>query len=113
MSEVCALTWADLKPRDEGQGQVTIFGKGSKTREVILPATVYGALASLKPKGAAKESPVFRSRSGGGALTMVQILRIVRAAAARAGVEGNVSPHWFRHAHASHSLDRGAPISLV
>ena len=113
VSEVCALTWADLKPRDEGQGQATIFGKGGKTREVILPATVYGALAAMKPGGAAKESPVFRSRSGGGALTTVQILRIVRAAAARAGVEGNVSPHWFRHAHASHSLDRGAPISLV
>lgn len=24
-----------------------------------------------------------------------------------------VSPHWLRHAYASHALDRGAPISLV
>jgi integrase/recombinase XerD len=24
-----------------------------------------------------------------------------------------VSPHWLRHAHASHALDNGAPISLV
>ncbi|MDQ3605818.1 MAG: site-specific integrase, partial [Gemmatimonadota bacterium] len=24
-----------------------------------------------------------------------------------------VSPHWFRHAHASHALDRGAPAHLV
>jgi integrase/recombinase XerD len=24
-----------------------------------------------------------------------------------------VSPHWLRHAHASHALDHGAPISLV
>jgi len=24
-----------------------------------------------------------------------------------------VSPHWLRHAHASHALDRGAPIHLV
>ncbi len=29
----------------------------------------------------------------------------------RAG--GNVSPHWMRHAHASHALDRGAAIHLV
>jgi integrase/recombinase XerD len=36
----------------------------------------------------------------------------VRAAAERAGVEAGVSPHWFRHAHASHALDRGAPIHL-
>ncbi|MBU4356156.1 MAG: tyrosine-type recombinase/integrase, partial [Proteobacteria bacterium] len=34
-------------------------------------------------------------------------------AAIRAGIEGAVSPHWLRHAHASHALDRGAPIHLV
>ena len=33
------------------------------------------------------------------------------ASAARAGVKA--SPHWFRHAHASHALDRGAPVHLV
>ena len=38
---------------------------------------------------------------------------IVRQAADRAGIELPVSPHWFRHAHASHALDRGAPIHLV
>ena len=30
----------------------------------------------------------------------------------RVNVEG-VSPHWFRHAHASHALDNGAPIHVV
>ena len=25
----------------------------------------------------------------------------------------NVSPHWLRHSHASHSLDKGALLSLV
>jgi len=34
----------------------------------------------------------------------------VRSAAIRAGIKGNVSPHWLRH---SHALERGAPISLV
>ncbi|MEP0755582.1 site-specific integrase [Trichocoleus sp. Lan] len=29
------------------------------------------------------------------------------------GLKRKVSPHWLRHAHASHSLDRGAPIHLV
>ncbi len=38
---------------------------------------------------------------------------IVREAAHRVGIEGNVSPHWLRHSHASHSLERGAPIHLV
>ena len=42
-----------------------------------------------------------------------QVWRIVRKAARRAGIELNVSPHWMRHAHGSHALDRGAPIHLV
>jgi integrase/recombinase XerD len=37
----------------------------------------------------------------------------VGAAAQRAGFEGKVSPHWLRHAHATHALERGAPIHLV
>jgi site-specific recombinase XerD len=59
--------------------------------------------------------PVFRSRKtkNGARLQPLAILRVVRQAAARAGIPLSVSPHWFRHAHASHALDRGAPIHLV
>ncbi len=49
--------------------------------------------------------------------------RIVEQAAIRVGIaiyrdeqgkkHSHVSPHWLRHAHASHSLDRGASINLV
>ena len=56
---------------------------------------------------------VFRSRKGGDRLTERQVERIVVDAAQKAGIPGNVSPHWLRHAHASHSLDRGANINLV
>ncbi len=55
---------------------------------------------------------MFRSRRGGH-LDPAQAWRIVRAAAERAGLDLPVSPHWLRHAHASHALDRGAPIHLV
>ena len=57
------------------------------------------------------DAPVFTSRKGG-SLDTRQVHRIVRAAGERVGVEG-VSPHWLRHAHASHALERGAPIHLV
>jgi integrase/recombinase XerD len=43
-----------------------------------------------------------------------RVHQIVRQAADRAGVAvGSVSPHWLRHAHATYSLEHGAPISLV
>jgi site-specific recombinase XerD len=39
--------------------------------------------------------------------------RMVKSADERAGLGSDLSAHWLRHAHASHSLGRGAPIHLV
>jgi len=38
---------------------------------------------------------------------------LVKKIAQRAGAPERMSPHWLRHAHASHSLDRGASVALV
>jgi integrase len=38
---------------------------------------------------------------------------IVKAAAERTGVNPAASVHRLRHAHASHAIDNGAPITLV
>ena len=111
VSEVCGLCWRDVQPNGDGV-QITVFGKGGKTRAIQLPASVATALTKLRGE-AAEDAPVFRSRKHGAALKTVAVLRIVRHAARRAGIELAVSPHWLRHAHASHALDRGAPIHLV
>jgi integrase/recombinase XerD len=110
ISEVCALKWKDVQPNGKS-GQVTLFGKGEKTRAVKLSAETWKALTTIR-KRYGPEEPVFRSRKGGH-LSPSQAWRIVRAAAKRAGIEGNVSPHWFRHSHASHALERGATVALV
>jgi integrase/recombinase XerD len=91
---------------------VTVFGKGSKTRVVLLPNTIWRELLRFR-QGAALDAPVFPSRRGGGHLDPSAIERIVQRAARRAGLEGKVSPHWLRHSHATHALERGAPIHLV
>lgn len=111
VSELCALKWRDLTRRGD-TGQATVFGKGGKTRVVLLPATIWQELKALRGN-ALVNAPVFSSRKQGGHLTRSQVMRIVQAAAKRAGIDAKVSPHWLRHAHASHSLDRGAPIHLV
>lgn len=112
VSELCALRWADVQPREGGAGQITVYGKGAKTRAVLLSAATWRELAALRGD-APPTAPVFRSRKGGGPLRAPQVWRIVHAAAERAGIAANVSPHWLRHAHASHALDRGAPVHLV
>ncbi len=110
ISEACGLRGRDLATRDDA-GQVTVFGKGGKTRAVLLKASVWQDLAALRP--ADPDAPVFRSREGGGALDPSQVHRIVKSAAKRAELSDAVSAHWLRHAHVSHALDRGAPVHLV
>jgi len=111
VSELCALTWQDVQERKDG-GQVTVYGKGGKTRTILLSAGTWKEVIALRGE-AGRTDPVFPSRKHHGFLTRVQVMRIVRVAGARAGLQQIVSPHWMRHAHASHSLDRGAPVHLV
>lgn len=117
VSELCDLKVRDVQPRRDVRtsrdaGQVTLFGKGGKTRSVLVSPETWADLQPLLHR-AALDEPVFRSRKGGGHLHRSQMMRIVRRAALRAGISKDVSPHWFRHAHASHALDRGAPAHLV
>ena len=114
VSELCGLCWRDLQPHSDA-GQITVFGKGGTTRVTRLPCSVWQLVNGLRTAHSGPNDPVFRSRKtkNGGALRPLAVLRIVRQAARRAGIELPVSPHWFRHAHASHALDRGAPIHLV
>lgn len=111
VSELCGLKWCDAMLRAEG-GQITVFGKGGKTRTVLLKPKIWQQLVALRGTTKAID-PIFASRKGGGPLDVSQVRRIVYAAGKKAGIEAKVSPHWMRHAHASHALDRNAPIHLV
>lgn len=110
ISEICSLTWVDMQPSGDS-GQVTLFGKGGKTRAVKLSKATWAALQAYR-SGASNVDPIFISQKGG-RLDETQVHRIVKAAAVRAGIVGNVSAHWLRHSHASHALDRGASVVLV
>lgn len=117
VAEAVALRTRDLKEREKG-GQVTLFGKGNKTRTVLLPAGLWEELRALALPH--PDAPLFRSRKKGPSgephpITVRQAERVVKEAAKRAGLPSasEVSPHWLRHAHASHAMDRGAKIHLV
>ena len=111
VATVCGMKWRHVQANSDA-GQVTLLGKGDKTYAVVLPVSLWRDL--LEFRGTAEDdAPVFASRKHRGHLDPSQVQRIVRAAARRAGIKTNVSPHWFRHAHASHAIDRGAGIHLV
>jgi integrase/recombinase XerD len=136
--ELCNLRRRDIQENREA-GQVTVsYGKGGKTRSILLQPATWQELIDFC--GAAPpEAYIFRSRQNmskagrqtGGRLDESQVHRIVEAAAIRAEVEtyidtvkrglhvgesvkrSLVSPHWLRHAHASHALRHGAELPLV
>ena len=119
VSELCNLTWRNLQGRSD-TGQITVFGKGKKTRHVFLDQDTWQEVMSLKSEHASPDDYVFQSRQARSPkgkqdkrMDESTVNRVVAAAAKRAGITGKVSPHWFRHAHATHALERGAPITLV
>jgi site-specific recombinase XerD len=116
VSELVSLTWSDVLERDEGRVQLSVTGKGGKVRQVLLPAIVSRALLALRGDAGAND-PLFPSREGGGQLTVRAVRAMVKRAAARAGIDeetaSRISPHWLRHAHASHAIDGGASLPEV
>lgn len=90
---------------------ITIHGKGDKTRHVRLSQATCDELIAYGGHNAT--GFIFPGRNDDSPLDASTIWRIAQRAAIKAGIEGNVSPHWLRHSHASHSLDRGATVAVV
>lgn len=111
VSEVLATTWRDSAPNGEA-GQLTLLGKGGETRVVKLSPATWAELRARRKPSDGPDTPIFASRAGK-PISRTWAWNIVKSAAKRAGLPDDVSPHWMRHAHASHALDRGAPAHLV
>jgi integrase/recombinase XerD len=47
VSELAQLKWCDLTPRSQA-GQITVFGKGGKTRAILLKPKTWDALLTLR-----------------------------------------------------------------
>lgn len=103
VQECANLRGRDVQPHGTS-GVLNIWGKGGKSRVVRVSARTFAQIVRILPVDASE--PIFD-------LSPRQIERIAKAAAVRAGVDARFTPHWFRHAHASHAIDRGCPLSLV
>lgn len=115
-SEVASLKINDMYL---SQGFCRCIGKGSKQRMIPLGKPAITAmeayLKELRPQLTARrlESPyVFLSRHGK-PLTRIELWRVIRKYARRAGITGKVSPHTLRHSFATHLLEGGADLRVV
>ena len=108
ISEAVGLSWEDLRGC-----HLTVLGKGTKTRTVLIPLAVADLIRTLSGgHQVAPGKPIFVSLVTGSRLGVRAAREAVYKAAERIG-RSDLSPHWLRHAHATHALDRGAPIHVV
>ncbi len=94
--------------------QLVVRGKGNKMRSIWLAADFWFEICDFVLE--MKDEPdtyIFR-RQGGASVTSNRVYQIIREAADKcAGFPRGVSPHWLRHAHATHSLRRGASLKAL
>ncbi len=113
ISEAIGLDVDDL---DRAAGLVRLDGKGGKQR--VVPVGSYAAaaveayLVRARPTLAARGPALFLNARGG-RLSRQSAWTVLRAAAVRAGIPGEVSPHTLRHCFATHLLDGGADVRVV
>ena len=101
MSELVGLKWGDVIAREK-QVQLSVFGKGGLGRQVLLPSPASRNLLALRGDAGAND-PVFASKTGT-RLTERAVHYVVKRAAARAGINEAVSPHWLRQAVRRHLI---------
>lgn len=110
VSEVIGLTWNDLKKHGNG-GKATVFGKGSKTRIILIPDKLWHQLKEFEKYHRVNQW-VFVSRNHNKMERSV-VHRMIKRACKRANIDERASSHWLRHSHASHSLEAGCNLRLL
>ncbi len=118
VSEAVSVTRDDID-FGEGVSVVALFGKGRKERLVPLGKYATDALdaylvrgrPALAQKGTGSTLLFLNSR--GRPLSRQSAWTILKDAAARAGLDGEVSPHVLRHSFATHLLEGGASVREV
>lgn len=110
IAEAVSVRWCDLQPVAEA-GVVTVLGKGAKTRTVRLSKGTWAEVTVLRHDAEGNRF-VFQGR-GLDHIDVSTGWRIIRRSARLARIPLPVSPHWMRHANASHALQRGCDVAVV
>jgi integrase/recombinase XerD len=121
ISEAVGLDVDDLSvaAAESGPAIVRLFGKGSKERLVPLGSFAARALDAYLVRGRpllagkGKGTPALFLNARGGRISRQSAWTILKAAADKAQITKDVSPHTLRHSFATHLLEGGADVRVV
>jgi integrase/recombinase XerD len=103
----------------DGGDVVRLFGKGGKQRIVPVGSFARRALDAWLVRGRPEFSargdatPALFLGARGARLSRQSAWLVIQAAAERAGLDVDVSPHTLRHSFATHLLEGGADVRVV
>lgn len=110
LNELLAVRLQDLDT--ESMRLRVVAAKGGRERFVMLSERLLGVLRDYiecyQPT-----SLLFFSRDREHRLDPSSVQRVVRAAARRAGIDTQVSPHVLRHSFATHLMERGTSVVYI
>jgi len=110
-AELCALRVQDL---DRERRELFVRrGKGDRDRVVPIPDGVFTALLAHLLERQGIRGPLFRTPRKRRPYNASLVCRVVREAAGRAGLAGEVTPRTLRHSYATHLMDRGVDLAVI
>jgi integrase/recombinase XerC len=115
LGELVSLNVGDGK-LDIGEGEVTVTGKGSKTRTVPVGAKARQALKawlSIRAQVAAPHEKALFVGARGKRVAPALVGARLRAWARRSGLNAHVHPHMLRHSFATHMLQSSQDLRAV
>lgn len=131
--ELVHATLGSIEVDPHGDTWLHVVGKGSKAGRVVLPGLARGVLdrhlaqrgLPVTPAKWSPATPVLGSLDGEAGITSKRLWAIVKrffATTANVLADTNpalaeklrrATPHWMRHTHATHALQRGAELTTV
>ena len=109
--ELCGVRIQDI---DRSRRDLLVVrGKGDRQRTIPIPDGVFTELLAYLIERGGKKGPLFRTLKHHRPLRAKDVCGIVRRAADRAELTGEITPKVLRHSFATHLMDQGVDLAVI